>query len=182
MRKPRSRPRRIPTNRPRIDCSGASSQLWLSKISTSERMEDLGTRGGDCGTARRVAQGALKLILEPIFEDAFQTGSYGYRPKRTAHPEPLSKSVGKRLAPRALTSNEACDHVGVLRAVTFLVVARLAGESEKDGNSSAHLILKPARLLAKECGFVGDPSDFGGETSKGVNGNLSLLFSRAARD
>jgi RNA-directed DNA polymerase len=33
----------------------------------------------------RVVQGALKLILEPIFEADFQTGSFGYRPKRTAH-------------------------------------------------------------------------------------------------
>ena len=33
----------------------------------------------------RVVQGALKLILEPIFEAGFQEGSYGYRPKRTAH-------------------------------------------------------------------------------------------------
>src|SRR6202041_918149 len=33
----------------------------------------------------RVVQGAMKLILEPIFEADFQAGSYGYRPKRTAH-------------------------------------------------------------------------------------------------
>jgi RNA-directed DNA polymerase len=33
----------------------------------------------------RVVQGALKLILEPVFEADFQPGSYGYRPKRTAH-------------------------------------------------------------------------------------------------
>src|SRR5262249_24475891 len=33
----------------------------------------------------RVVQGALKLILEPIFEADFQAGSYGYRPKRSAH-------------------------------------------------------------------------------------------------
>src|SRR5438270_12503881 len=32
----------------------------------------------------RVVQGALKLILEPVFEADFQPGSYGYRPKRTA--------------------------------------------------------------------------------------------------
>ena len=32
----------------------------------------------------RVVQGALKLILEPIFEADFQPGSYGYRPKRRA--------------------------------------------------------------------------------------------------
>src|SRR5229473_4836373 len=33
----------------------------------------------------RVVQGALKLILEPIFEADFQSGSYGYRPKKSAH-------------------------------------------------------------------------------------------------
>src|SRR6266481_7374597 len=33
----------------------------------------------------RVVQGAIKLILEPIFEADFQPGSYGYRPKRSAH-------------------------------------------------------------------------------------------------
>jgi RNA-directed DNA polymerase len=27
----------------------------------------------------------MRLILEPIFEADFQPGSYGYRPKRTAH-------------------------------------------------------------------------------------------------
>src|SRR5260370_12121533 len=32
----------------------------------------------------RVVQGALKHILEPIFEADFHEGSYGYRPKRTA--------------------------------------------------------------------------------------------------
>jgi len=31
----------------------------------------------------RVVQGALKLILEPIFEADFQQGSYGYRPRKT---------------------------------------------------------------------------------------------------
>src|SRR5262244_654682 len=33
----------------------------------------------------RVVQGALKLILEPIFEADFQSGSFGYRPKKSAH-------------------------------------------------------------------------------------------------
>lgn len=33
----------------------------------------------------RVVQGAVKLILEPVFESDFQDGSFGYRPKRTAH-------------------------------------------------------------------------------------------------
>jgi RNA-directed DNA polymerase len=33
----------------------------------------------------RVAYGALKLILEPVFEADFQSGAFGYRPQRTAH-------------------------------------------------------------------------------------------------
>ena len=33
----------------------------------------------------RIVQGALELILEPIFEADFQDGSYGYRPDRKAH-------------------------------------------------------------------------------------------------
>jgi RNA-directed DNA polymerase len=36
------------------------------------------------GIRDRVVQGALKLILEPIFEADFQGGSFGYRPGRTA--------------------------------------------------------------------------------------------------
>src|SRR5216684_3629218 len=46
----------------------------------------------------RVVQGALKLILEPIFEADFQAGSYGYRPKRTAHEAALR--VDKAIAQR----------------------------------------------------------------------------------
>jgi len=33
----------------------------------------------------RVVQGAMKLVLEPVFEADFQDGSYGFRPKRSAH-------------------------------------------------------------------------------------------------
>lgn len=35
--------------------------------------------------ADRVVQAALKLVLEPIFEQDFQPCSYGFRPKRRAH-------------------------------------------------------------------------------------------------
>ena len=31
------------------------------------------------------SKGALKLVLEPIFEADFQPGSFGYRPKKSAH-------------------------------------------------------------------------------------------------
>ncbi len=33
----------------------------------------------------RVVQGALKLVLEPIFEADFHPGSFGYRPAKSAH-------------------------------------------------------------------------------------------------
>jgi RNA-directed DNA polymerase len=33
----------------------------------------------------RIVQGALRLICEPIFEEDFQPGSFGYRPGRSAH-------------------------------------------------------------------------------------------------
>jgi len=46
----------------------------------------------------RVVQGALKLILEPIFEADFQDGSYGYRPKRKQHDaiERVSRAIGQQ--------------------------------------------------------------------------------------
>lgn len=41
----------------------------------------------------RVVQGAVRLVTEPIFEAGFQTGSYGYRPNRSAH-EALERVKG----------------------------------------------------------------------------------------
>ncbi len=43
----------------------------------------------------RIVEGAIKLILEPIFEADFQDGSYGYRPKRKA--EDAIKRVSKAI-------------------------------------------------------------------------------------
>jgi RNA-directed DNA polymerase len=47
----------------------------------------------------RVVQGAVRLILEPIFEADFQEGSYGYRPNRTAHQalERVERGLNRRL-------------------------------------------------------------------------------------
>jgi RNA-directed DNA polymerase len=47
----------------------------------------------------RVVQGAVRLILEPIFEADFQPGSYGYRPNRKAHQalERVTAGLNKRL-------------------------------------------------------------------------------------
>lgn len=44
----------------------------------------------------RVVQGALRLVLEPIFEADFQEGSYGYRPKRS--PQDAVQRVAKAIA------------------------------------------------------------------------------------
>jgi RNA-directed DNA polymerase len=69
-----------------------AEMLGCSYCPTRLRRVEIPKRGGkgvrvlSIPTIRdRVAQGALKLILEPIFEADFQSGSYGYRPKRSAH-------------------------------------------------------------------------------------------------
>src|SRR5919108_5051299 len=66
--------------------------LGHSYLPTRLRRVEIPKRGGQgvrvlsIPTIRdRVVQGALKLILEPIFEAEFHDGSYGYRPKRKAH-------------------------------------------------------------------------------------------------
>jgi RNA-directed DNA polymerase len=55
----------------------------------------------------RVVQGALKLILEPIFEADFQPGSYGYRPKRTAH-QAVGRVAGQSFSKRPASSIWIC--------------------------------------------------------------------------
>ena len=47
----------------------------------------------------RVVQGALKLIMEPVFEADFQPGSFGYRPNKSPHEalERTSEGLGKYL-------------------------------------------------------------------------------------
>ena len=57
--------------------------LRLRKVAIPK--EGGGSRGLSIPTIRdRVVQGALKLILEPIFDAGFQPGSFGYRPKKSA--------------------------------------------------------------------------------------------------
>ena len=47
----------------------------------------------------RIVEGALKIVLEPIFEADFQEGSYGYRPKRKPHDaiKRVEQGIWKRL-------------------------------------------------------------------------------------
>lgn len=69
----------------------------------------------------RVVQGAMKLILEPIFEADFKGCSYGYRPRRSAH--------------------QALDRVtvGILRGLTRVVDVDLSGYFD---NIRHHLLLE----------------------------------------
>jgi RNA-directed DNA polymerase len=56
------------------------------RVRTVEIPKEGGTRQLSIPAIRdRVVQGALKLILEPIFEADFQPGSFGYRPQKSAH-------------------------------------------------------------------------------------------------
>jgi RNA-directed DNA polymerase len=69
----------------------------------------------------RVVQGAMKLILEPIFEADFKGCSYGYRRRRSAH--------------------QALDRVtvGILRGLTRVVEVDLSGYFD---NIRHHLLLE----------------------------------------
>ena len=69
----------------------------------------------------RVVQGALKLILEPIFESEFKDCSYGYCPKRYAH--------------------QAIDRVtkGILHGLTRVVDVDLSGYFD---NIRHHILLE----------------------------------------
>jgi len=69
----------------------------------------------------RVVQGALKLVLEPVFEADFKDCSYGYRPRRSAH--------------------QAVDRVtaGILRGLTRVVDVDLSGYFD---NIRHHILLE----------------------------------------
>jgi RNA-directed DNA polymerase len=82
-----------------IEASGVEG--WLAQLRAElvtrtyrplrNRRVEIPKRGGEVrvlgipAIRDRVVQGALKLIMEPIFEADFCDGSYGYRPQRTAH-------------------------------------------------------------------------------------------------
>ena len=95
----------------------------------------------------RVVQGALKLVLEPIFEADFQPGSFGYRPKRSAH-EAVSRVakaiVGGRTRVIDLDLRSFFDNV---RHHTLL--EKIAARVKDDG------ILRLLKMILKASGEKG---------------------------
>jgi RNA-directed DNA polymerase len=81
----------------------------------------------------RVVQGALKLILEPIFEADFQGCSYGYRLRRSAH--------------------QAVDRVtgGILRGLTRVIDVDLSGYFD---NIRHHLLLDKVARRVRDDGVM----------------------------
>ena len=97
----------------------------------------------------RVVQGALKLIIEPIFEADFHDGSYGYRPKRTAGAAVarVAEAIVKNKT-RVIDLDLAAYFDSVRQDLLFAKVARRIRDAE---------ILHLIRLVVKAAGKRGVP-------------------------
>jgi len=111
----------------------------------------------------RVVQGALKLILEPIFEADFQPGSFGYRPQRTAHQAVLRVDEaimkGKK---RIIDLDLKAYFDSVQHSVLLSKVARRVQDAD---------VLRLLKLILKSTGKQGVPQ---GGVSSPVLSNLYL--------
>ena len=120
----------------------------LRRVEIPKRSGSKGLRTLSIPTIRdRVVQGALKLILEPIFEADFQSGSYGYRPKRSAH-EAVAR-VAQAIAQqktRVFDFDLRCFFDNVRHHILFEKVARRVNDPEV-----MHLL----KLLVKATGKKG---------------------------
>jgi RNA-directed DNA polymerase len=108
------------------------------------------TRGLGIPTVRdRVVQGALKLILEPIFEADFQGCSYGYRPKRHAH-QAIDRVTRGIL--QGLTRVVEVDRSGYFDNIRHHLLLEQVGRRVQDG-AIMHLL----KLILKANGAKGVP-------------------------
>jgi len=96
-----------------------------------------------------VVQGALKLILEPIFEADFQPGSYGYRPKKTAHA--AIRRVSEAIV-RGMTYVVDLDLRSYFDTVRHYIVLAKIARRVNDPK-----VLRLLRLLLKASGKQGVP-------------------------
>lgn len=107
----------------------------------------------------RVVQGAVKLILEPIFEPDFMDGSYGYRPQRTAH-----QAVQRVL--KAVTAGKTriidLDLKSYFDTIRHDILLKKIASRVEDGK-----VLRLIKLILKA----------GGKRGAGQGGVISLLFS-----
>ena len=97
----------------------------------------------------RVVQGALKLILEPIFEADFCEGSYGYRPKRSAEQAlaRVATAIGQGKT-RVLDVDLAAYFDSVRHDLLLAKVARRVQDAE---------VLHLLKLILKAAGKRGVP-------------------------
>lgn len=78
----------------------------------------------------RVAQGAVRLVLEPIFEADFQPGSYGARPKRNQHQALERVKVGLINGLRKVISVDVKSYFDMVRH--DLLLSKLAKRVQDD--------------------------------------------------
>ncbi len=97
----------------------------------------------------RVVQGALKLILEPIFEADFRDCSYGYRPKRHAH-QAIDRVTREIL--QGLTRVVDVDLSGYFDNIRHHLLLEQVGRRVQD-DEVMHLL----RLILKANGSKGVP-------------------------
>jgi len=97
----------------------------------------------------RVVQGALKLILEPVFEADFQPGSYGYRPKRTAHAavNRVAEAVVKNKT-RVIDLDLKAYFDNVRHDILLIKVAERVDDDR---------VMKLLKMILKACGKRGVP-------------------------
>ena len=97
----------------------------------------------------RVVQGALRLVLEPIFEADFQPGSFGYRAGRTAHEavDLVEKAIvyGKT---RVIDIDLRCYFDNVRHHILLAKVARRVDDAE---------VMRLLKLILKATGAKGVP-------------------------
>ncbi len=97
----------------------------------------------------RVVQGAVKLILEPIFEADFHESSFGYRPKRSAH-QALDRVVHGLV--QGLTQVIDVDLKGYFDNVCHHILLRKVAERVEDAE-----ILHLVKQILKANGKKGIP-------------------------
>ena len=97
----------------------------------------------------RVVQGALKLILEPIFEADFQPGSYGYRPKRK--PQDAVQRVSDAII-RGKTYVIDLDLSAFFDTVRHDIVLKQVARRVDDGD-----VMRLLRMVMKATGKRGVP-------------------------